>query len=101
MARRVNAVQSQIPKHPSGSFESRMSWNVLYWDSIHDDARRMNGLWYYRDLTNGAYRPFACQSEVRPRFTNDFTRAGSKSSRPNKIFGKRIAHARSLPDAAR
>ncbi len=40
------------------------SWSVEYRGTPYDDARRVEGRWYYRDLLTREYRVFTFQHDV-------------------------------------
>jgi hypothetical protein len=63
-------VAVQVSKDRVRKANTSDSWTVLYWDCVHSDARKIGGLWRYRDMVSGKYRVFSCQEEVRPRFRN-------------------------------
>jgi len=63
-------VAEQVSKNRVRRTETADSWTVLYWDCVHTDARKIGGLWRYRDVISGKYRVFSYQAEVRPRFRN-------------------------------
>ena len=46
------------------------SWSVEYRGTPYDDARQVDGRWYYRDLLNRKYREFASQHDVVPLSKN-------------------------------
>jgi hypothetical protein len=54
--------------------ESAGSWSVEYRGCAYDDARKIDGIWYHRDLITGEYRPFQEQSGVVRRFENQAVR---------------------------
>jgi hypothetical protein len=45
-------------------FDSRESWSVTYRGFAYDDARKIDGVWYYRDLTTKLILRFALQDRV-------------------------------------
>ena len=67
---KMATVAEQVSKDRVRKSETTDSWTVLYWDCVHTDARKIGGLWRYRDVVSGEYRLFSCQAEVRPRFRN-------------------------------
>jgi hypothetical protein len=46
------------------------SWSVEYRGAAFDEARRVDGIWYYHNLVTGEYRAFSDQSKVLPLFKN-------------------------------
>ena len=48
----------------SEEFSGADSWSVEYRGVAYDDARKIAGKWFYRDLLTGQYRPFAWQDGV-------------------------------------
>jgi hypothetical protein len=46
------------------------SWSVQYQGTPYDDARQVDGRWYYRDIVSREYREFASQNHVIPRSKN-------------------------------
>jgi hypothetical protein len=59
-----------VPKTLRQKIEAAQSWSVHYDGYAYDDARKVDGIWYYRDSLNREYRAFRYQSEVRLRFKN-------------------------------
>lgn len=46
------------------------SWSVEYCGIPYDDARQVDGMWYYRHLVTREFRRFAVQEHVIPLFRN-------------------------------
>jgi hypothetical protein len=46
------------------------SWSVQYQGIPYDDARQVEGRWYYRDLLTHEYKEFHSQGHVAPLFKN-------------------------------
>jgi hypothetical protein len=46
--------------------EKADTWSVEYRGTPYDDARQVDGRWYYRDLLTREYREFASQLDVVP-----------------------------------
>jgi hypothetical protein len=46
------------------------SWSVEYRGDAYDDARSVDGVWYFRDLLTYEYETFPLQSGVVPLFEN-------------------------------
>jgi hypothetical protein len=46
------------------------SWSVEYRGVAFDEARKVDGTWYYNNLVSGEYRIFFDQSKVLPLFKN-------------------------------
>jgi len=46
------------------------SWSVQYRGTPYDDARRVQGQWYYRDIVSREYREFRFQDDVIPLSKN-------------------------------
>jgi hypothetical protein len=46
------------------------SWSVEYRGVSFDEARKVDGTWYYQNLVTGEYRAFSDQSKVLPLFKN-------------------------------
>ena len=42
------------------------SWSVQYQGTPYDDARQVDGRWYYRDIVSREYREFTFQNQVKP-----------------------------------
>jgi hypothetical protein len=42
------------------------SWSVQYQGTPYDDARQVDGRWYYRDIVSHEYREFTFQDQVKP-----------------------------------
>jgi hypothetical protein len=40
------------------------SWSVQYQGTPYDDARQVDGRWYFRDIVSREYREFASQAHV-------------------------------------
>jgi hypothetical protein len=51
-------------------FESGESWSVSYRGLVYDDARKIDGVWYYRDPATKLILRFALQDNVVPIQTN-------------------------------
>jgi hypothetical protein len=47
-------------------FESGDSWSVNYRGLVYNDARKIDGVWYYRDTTTKLILRFALQDRVIP-----------------------------------
>jgi hypothetical protein len=47
-----------------------VSWSVEYEGDAYDDARSVDGIWYFRDLLTYEYETFPLQSGVVPLFEN-------------------------------
>jgi hypothetical protein len=47
-------------------FNSAESWSVTYRGLVYDDARRVDGVWYYRDPVTGTILQFVFQDRVIP-----------------------------------
>jgi hypothetical protein len=46
------------------------SWSVQYQGTAYDDARQVDGRWYYRDIVSREYREFRSQNHVITLFKN-------------------------------
>jgi hypothetical protein len=46
------------------------SWSVVYRGAAFDEARKVDGTWYYRNLVSAEYRTFFDQAKVLPLFKN-------------------------------
>ena len=46
------------------------SWSVQYQGTPYDDARQVDGRWYFRDIVSREYREFASQNHVIPQAKN-------------------------------
>jgi hypothetical protein len=46
------------------------SWSVQYQGTPYDDARHVDGRWYFRDIVSREYREFASQNHVIPQSKN-------------------------------
>jgi hypothetical protein len=46
------------------------SWSIQYQGNPYDDARQVDGRWYYRDIVSREYREFASQTHVIPLSKN-------------------------------
>ena len=46
------------------------SWSVQYQGTPYDDARQVDGRWYFRDIVSREYREFASQNHVIPQSKN-------------------------------
>ena len=46
------------------------SWSVQYQGTPYDDARQVDGLWYFRDIVSREYREFPSQNHVIPQSKN-------------------------------
>lgn len=55
------------------------SWSVEYMGDAFDDARMVDGRWYYRSITVKDFRPFPFQKRVIPRRKNP-SGAGGKGA---------------------
>ena len=53
-----------LDDHIRWRIDKAESWSVEYRGTTHDDARQVEGLWYYRDLLTCEYRAFASQRDV-------------------------------------
>ncbi len=51
-------------------FDSVPSWSVEYNGFAHDDARNVDGLWYFRHPIDGKIRQFVFQNRVVPLYRN-------------------------------
>ena len=47
-------------------FDSGESWSVTYRGLVYDDARKIDGVWYYRDPATKLILRFALQDSVVP-----------------------------------
>jgi hypothetical protein len=56
-------------------FEAEESWSVEYDGVAYDDARKIDGTWYYRHPATRAIRRFAFQDQVVPLRKNQTTEA--------------------------
>jgi hypothetical protein len=45
-------------------FDSAESWSVTYRGLVYDDARKIDGVWYYRDPATKLILRFALQENV-------------------------------------
>ena len=45
-------------------FDSSESWTVTYRGLVYDDARKIDGVWYYRDPVTKLILRFALQDRV-------------------------------------
>jgi uncharacterized protein (DUF427 family) len=45
-------------------FDSAESWSVTYRSLVYDDARKIDGVWYYRDPATRAILRFVFQDRV-------------------------------------
>jgi hypothetical protein len=45
-------------------FDSGESWSVTYRGLVYDDARKIDGVWYYRDPATKVILRFALQNSV-------------------------------------
>jgi hypothetical protein len=50
--------------------KASVSWSVEYRGNAFDDAREIDGTWYYYNVVNNEYRAFFDQSKVLPLFRN-------------------------------
>ena len=46
------------------------SWSVQYQGTPYDDARQVDGRWYYRDIVSCEYREFPSQNHLIPLSKN-------------------------------
>ncbi len=46
------------------------SWSVQYQGTPYDDARQVDGRWYYRDVVSREYREFPSQDHLIPLSKN-------------------------------
>jgi hypothetical protein len=46
------------------------SWSVQYQGTPYDDARQVDGRWYYRHIVSGEYREFPSQNHLIPLSKN-------------------------------
>jgi hypothetical protein len=46
------------------------SWSVQYQGTPYDDARQVDGRWYYRDIVSREYREFPSQDHLIPLSKN-------------------------------
>jgi hypothetical protein len=46
------------------------SWSVQYQGTPYDDARQVDGRWYYRDIVSREYRKFPSQDHLIPLSKN-------------------------------
>ena len=51
-------------------FKAAESWSVTYRGVVYDDARKIDGIWYYRDPTSRAILRFLFQDGVVPLQAN-------------------------------
>ena len=54
----------------SYAVEATEAWTVSCGEDIYSDARRFNGVWFYRDSPDNVFLPFPVQSKVVPICTN-------------------------------
>jgi hypothetical protein len=45
-------------------FEAEESWSVVYVGIAYDDARKIRGVWWYRDAATRAIHSFSLQDRV-------------------------------------
>lgn len=62
------------PEPDQQTIAAAVSWSVEYGGITCDDARRVAGVWYYRDVLTGNYLRFPFQQRVVPLFENDSSR---------------------------
>ena len=51
-------------------FESANSWSVNYFGVPYDDARKVDGVWWYRSFVDGKILRFPLQDRTVPLFEN-------------------------------
>jgi hypothetical protein len=51
-------------------FESANSWSVNYFGVPYDDARKVDGVWWYRSFVDGKILRFPLQDRIVPLFEN-------------------------------
>jgi hypothetical protein len=61
-------------------FDSAESWSVSYRALVYDDARKIDGVWYYRHPATGAILRFVFQDRVVPLGKNQITPRSSGTS---------------------
>ncbi len=60
-------------------FDSAASWSVNYHGVPYDDARKIDGVWWYRSLIERTTQRFSLQNRVVPLFENPTAFVGRNS----------------------
>ncbi|MEO8028345.1 MAG: hypothetical protein ABI823_17820 [Bryobacteraceae bacterium] len=58
LSNRDQAIQANL--------QSAVSWNVEYRGDAYADARKLDGVWYFRNAVARSYQTFLLQSHVIP-----------------------------------
>jgi len=57
-----------------------MSWSVAYMGDAYDDARMVEGRWYFRSILGGEFQTFLFQRRILPLRQNPKLRIVRRSS---------------------